>query len=178
MDLSTGKEPPLHRRYNPKYLKFCVSQRYKNAKENIYEQVSELQKSSDFLDVCECLYHKDYKDWTILMGILGKVGTLRANELNLDLTAKKNVSKMKNLYCNLKGIVYPESNFTMKDMQEAIYAHHHAVLDNYGFEIRRHDFNPDTVEHFLRYRMRHFDFDLPHNPLFGKPAGEWPIIDK
>jgi hypothetical protein len=50
-------------------------------------------------------------------------------------------------------------------------------LMTYGFECRRSDYSPEAVRRFLRTRMRHYDLDLPHNPLFGKPPGDWPEHD-
>jgi len=50
------------------------------------------------------------------------------------------------------------------------------TLRTYGFEYRRRDYRPEAVQTFLRLRMKHYDLDLPHQPLFGKPPGDWPEV--
>ena len=103
----------------------------------------------------------------------------KAHENGLTLTAlflnedKKNFLDLQN---KLSDIVYPPDRFSDTDMDNHLNVHNITVLKSYGFELRRKELNPEVVEKFLRERMKHFDFDLPHDPLFGEPPGHWPKI--
>ena len=76
----------------------------------------------------------------------------------------------------LDNTTYPTWRFMDDDMARQMKVHGLLVLRSYGFELRRPDFQPEVVERFLRERMKHFELDLPHKPLFGEPPGDWPDV--
>ncbi len=98
----------------------------------------------------------------------------KGQEFGLDLSSEKDQKQMIELQNKLRETIYPTSRFLGKDMDLHLSFHFGAVLKTYGFEMRRMDFKPDVLEKFLRERLKHFDFDLPHEPLFGEPPGNWP----
>ena len=70
--------------------------------------------------------------------------------------------------------VFPSEMFIGSSFEQAILAFHATCLLTWGFHPRLQYVKPDVIEHFLRDRMKHFDNDLPHSPLFGTSPGEWP----
>ena len=174
MNSATGSTVPLHRRFDEQAAIGYIRNRYRNCRERIAEQVEALQQDAAFREKCQEYYEKGYKDWVIVSVIFNCMINWKAQELGLGLSleqAQKEFIEARNM---LRHIVYPTSQFLREDMDFQIQMHCVTALITYGFEPRRKDFKPNAVEKFLRERMRHFDFDLPHDPLFGDPPGNWP----
>lgn len=176
MTENSGKTAPLHRRYNPDEIMGAVRKRYTLAREQLSDQVAVLQESIAFRKIAAGLYARGYKDWSILMGIMSRMMDLRGKEIGLDPMSEEGRSKYEELHLRLSGHSYSPSCFTDDHFLNNVEGHNMAALVTYGFEIRRSDFHTDSVERFLRYRMKHFDFDLPHDEMFGDPRGDWPEL--
>jgi len=175
MNLGIGIRPPLHRRFDEKKALEFIRNRYRHCHDKIPKQVEALQKDPAFREKCKKLYQKGYKDWVILTAILNCMINFKARELGLDLSREEVSSRFSELSEMLQDNVYPTNEF-LRDIDFQIKFHSILALSTYGFEPRRRDFNPEVVEKFLRERMRHFDFDLPHKPLFNELSGCWPEI--
>lgn len=178
MSSHTGANPPLHRRCDERTAIRHIRRRYRVSREKIARQVEALQKDPEFLAKCRDYYRKGYKDWVILYGIVNCMLNWKARELGLLLHIEENRGQYREqfpqLLDGLSGTVYSTNRFLGEDMDMHMRLHCCNVLTTYGFEIRRRDFRPEVVENFMRVRMRHFEFDLPHDPLFGEPPGYWP----
>ena len=175
MNSDAGIKPPLHRRFDEdKALEF-IRNRYRHCRDKIAKQVEVLQKDAAFREKCKEYYKRGYKDWVILTAILNCMINYKVQELGLILPSEEVRNKFLELSAMLQNAVYPTKKF-LEDIDLQIGFHSILALNTYGFRPRRKDFNPDVVEKFLRERMRHFDFDLSHEPLFGEPPGSWPKI--
>lgn len=175
MNSGTGMKPPLHRRFDEKKALEFIGNRYRHCRNRILKQVEALQKDALFREKCKELYRRGYKDWVILTAILNCMINFRVRELGLDLSREEVRSKFQELSEMLQDAVYPTNEF-LESIDFQIKFHSILALSTYGFEPRRRDFKPEVVERFLRERMRHFDFDLPHKSLFNEPPGSWPEI--
>jgi len=175
MNSDTGIKPPLHRRFDENKALDFIRNRYFQCRKKIAKQVEVLQKDTAFREKCKEYYKRGYKDWVILSAIFNCMINFKAQELGLNLSSEEDRDKILELSNMLQNTVYPTNKF-LKDMDVQIKLHSILALNTYGFELRRKDFKPDVVERFLRERMRHFDFDLPHEPLFSEPPGSWPKI--
>lgn len=178
MTSNIGKTPPLHRRYNEENALEHIANRYRKCKKDIYQQVRLLQSDPLFRKKCEIYYKKGYKDWVILGAIYNCILNWMAREKEISFNSIEDSKKFIGLQDEISKKTYPSSDFMGEDMDMQVNSHILYVLPTYGFNVRRHDIYPQALEEFLRVRMRHFDFDLPHNPLFGDPPGNWPNIPK
>lgn len=177
MSSATGVSPPLHRRFDEKAAMRYIRNRYHHCREKIAKQVKVLQEDTSFRRKCQSFYEKGYKDWVILTAIMNCVLNWKAKEIGLTVSPEEDPKQFLELQHTLRDTVYPSRRFLGEDMIFQIQVMHGiTALKTYGFELRRRDFKPEVVEKFLRERMKHFDFDLPHNPLFGEPPGDWPRI--
>ena len=170
---------PLHKRFDEKKALVYIRNRYRQLKERIFKQVESLQHNEAFRERCQNYYKEGYKDWVICSAIFNCMLNWKSKENGLEVTpASSNEDKKSflGLQNKLSDIVYPADRFFGKDMSTHLKLHSVLALKTYGFELRRKDLKPEVVEKFLRQRMKHFDFDLPHKPLFGKPPGNWPKI--
>jgi hypothetical protein len=152
-----------------------VRHRYDALRARIPSQVAALQLDKDFRSLCKLYYGKGYKDWVILSAVINCMLNWQAQR-HLDLRDAGDRARLPTMANDLNDTVYPAWRFTQEEMDRAVAGHNMAVLLRYGFEPRRADFQPKTVEKFLRERMRHFEADLPHEPLFGDPPGSWPEL--
>lgn len=180
MNSVTGSTPPLHKRFDEKKAIVHIRNRYRQIREKISKQIESLQQNRAFREKCQGYYSRGYKDWVICSAIFNCMLNWKAQEDGLKLnppSSSVDSQSFLELQNKLSGIVYPADRFLGKDMSVHLdVVHNVTVLKSYGFELRRKDFKPDVVEKFLRERMKHFDFDLPHDPLFGEPPGHWPKI--
>lgn len=174
MNLGIGVTPPLHRRFNEQTALRKVRNRYRAFHEKILHQVEILQKDKRFREKCQTFYQKGYKDWVILGAVFNCMLNWKGSELGLGLPAPGDQDNVLKLETLVGKTIYPADRFLGKDMDLQIQMHSLFVLPSYGFSARRRVFEPEVVEKFLRERMRHFDFDLSHPPLFGVPPGGWP----
>lgn len=145
----------------------------------IEKQVELLQHDESFCNQCKSYYEKGYKDWLILSTIHNCMINWKANEIKLPLYMIDDRKEIKELVNLLQGVAYPANLFFREEFEANIKVFNFTCLRTYGFELRQSTITPemaDSIEKFLRDRMDHFKLDVPHNPLFGNPPGEWPII--
>jgi hypothetical protein len=174
MTSSTGPIPPTHRKYNEHTSIEFIKNRYINLRKKIDKQVEFLQHAESFCDQCDSYYKKGYKDWLLL----STIHNWKAIEIGrpLYMMDDREVKELVNL---LQDVVYPTNLFLGDEFEGHINAFNFTCLRTYGFELRQSTITPkiaDSIERFLRDRMNHFKLDIPHDPLFGKPPGEWPKI--
>jgi len=178
MRSETGMKPPLHRRFDENKALDFIRNRYLHCRNKIEKQIEVLKKDTAFRDKCREYYNKGYKDWIILTAILNCMLNFKAQEMGLNLDemrTEEGRARFLELSNMLKNTVYPTRRF-LEEIDKQIKFHSILALGTYGFLVRRRDFKPEVVEKFLRERMRHFDFDLSHKPLFSEPPGDWPEI--
>jgi hypothetical protein len=169
--------PPLHRRFDEQKAINLIRNRYENFKRLLDKQVKELRHYEPFRHKCRSYYDKGYKDWLILSIIYGCMINWRALEMGLNLFQVEDLKKLEKVHNSLGEFVYEPERFLREDFEFQLHIQLMTQLRSYGFEIRRRAIDPEILEQFLRIRMRHFDYDLPHRPLFGEHPGEWPNAD-
>jgi hypothetical protein len=164
---------PLHRRFDEADSLRQIKDRYLGVREKIADQVSLLQSDERFLARSEDFYKDGYKDWHILAAIINFMVHLKHQELGNFLRTKEDRARSKDTVNLLKGTQYPVEKFLTKEIEMHFTAHAMTCLSRYGFEPRASLSSNSTIK-FLRERMRHFDLDIPHTPMFGHPPGDWP----
>lgn len=142
----------------------------------IPQQVQNLQNDGEFRAKCRSYYANGYKDWVITMAVFNCMIQWQGERVGVDLRNPRQIVSLSALGRKLANTTYPTWRFLEEDMAHQLTLHSFIVLQSYGFEPRRADFRPEVVERFLRERMRHFELDLPHQPLFGEPPGDWPEV--
>jgi hypothetical protein len=138
-------------------------------------QLRALQADEAFLDRCAHYYQQGYKDWHILSAIANFLIVREERRRGLDLRNPQDRERSRFLYEELKEVVIPPDEFEGPGFELAYKMHALTCLTVYGFEARI-GVMPDMVMKFLRERMRHFDLDIPHKPMFGKPPAGWPDL--
>jgi len=139
-------------------------------------QLAVLRADDDFLRRCEKLYGDGYKDWHILSAIFNHLMRLEANRRGISLETREGQAAYKGLADEVNDITFPASEFDGKEWEFAFTMHAITCLARYGFEQRTAAMRPQAAVDFLRERMLHFELDIPHQPMFTKPLGEWPDI--
>ena len=183
MNSPTGQIPPLHRRFDETKALRYIRKRYVGLKRDIFRQVEALQQDIGVRKkFCE-YYQQGYPDWVILSAVFNCMINWKANEAGLSIRfpgsaeeARRETKAIGDLRGCLKDAIYPSGWFRTSDMDLHMRGNAIIVLKTYGFECRRSDLRPEIVEKFLRERMKHYEFDFPHQPLFGEPPGNWPNI--
>ena len=174
MTSTTGVTPPLRRRFSERKSRQLIRERYEQFRKRIPEQVRRLQQDAGFRDLCVDYYARGYPDWVILGSVLSCMASWKLRRDGFDAHDPHKSERMRELTDGLTGASYPPWLFTREEMDRVMAAQNAAMLLTYGFEPPRCSFDAAVVERFLRARMRHFEFDLPHSPLFGTPPGDWP----
>lgn len=178
MTSTTGIVPPLHRRFDESKALEQIRNRYRLLREKISRQVTALQADSGFRIHCKSLYAKGYKDWMLIAVIYNVILNVYLQENGIDLLNKKAAEKaMRDFMGRQITDVYPAALFLGEEFERCLKTFQMTVLVTWGFHPRARLLKPDVVEKFLRERMRHFDLDFPHRPLFGDELGEWPETD-
>jgi hypothetical protein len=77
----------------------------------------------------------------------------------------------------MQDIVFPPDEFAGTEFEFAFQLHAITCLKDFGFEDRGLGISVETTMKFLRERMRHFDLDILHAPMFGRPPNDWPKIE-
>ena len=173
MTSTTGSTPPLHRRFNEAESIRQIKDRYAGMKTRIAPQVALLQHDDAFLSRCAAYYKQDYKDWHILAAVLNYMLNREAERRGFGWL-REDVNRRQKLIDELPNVVLPAAEFSGRQFELHFTGHALSCLRAYGFECRNPRINDATVEKFLRQRMRHFDLDIPHTPMFGRPPGDWP----
>jgi len=168
--------PPLHRRHDSTDARKAVRERYTVFQEKLPLHVASLQKHKPFLEQCQNAYKIGYKDWMIL-GVIQNVliqPLLAKNKLDNEEMAKS-MRHIFNAPGPIKELLPPEE-FCTNEFRLHLHQFNLLALRSYGFEVRRQIVSPATLEKLLGERLLYFELDLPHQPLFGDPIGEWPEI--
>ena len=173
MTSTTGLTPPLHRRFNESESLRQIRDRYIGLK-RIARQVALLQKDDAFLERCAAYYRSGYKDWHILAAILNYMLNREAQRRGLAWT-REDLKRKQTIVEELLDVVISVADFSGQDFEMHFRGHALTCLQAYGFAYRNRRMNDQAVEKFLRERMRHFDLDIPHAPMFGRPPGDWPV---
>jgi hypothetical protein len=168
--------PPLHRKYKERDSLRYIRNRYRGMKGQFDEQVALLQSDDAFLDRCGILYRDGYKDWHILSAIMNRMIAVEAERRQIDQQTSSGRQAYQDLAKNLSGVILPASNFEGRDWDFAFELHAVTCLQTYGFEIRNPRLDTKAVVRFLRERMLHFEHDIPHAPMFGRPPAPWPKV--
>lgn len=171
----TGSTAPLHKRFDEKDALRQIRARYLGMQEDITEQVKLLQADGRFLTRCEAFYQKGYKDWHILAAIFNLMVYIFQRELGCKFRSQKEIEHFKTAAKQLKGQVYPVEEFLKPGLDFMFVTHAMTCLNRMGFEERAW-LKTEPAMKFLRERMRHFDLDIPHPPMFANPPNDWPKL--
>lgn len=167
---------PVHSRYSPQLAKKFTRNRYKTFKSSIARQVTLLQADVRFRKKCLSYYERGLPDWVILGGMMNLMINLLGKNSGIVPSNPAAAKRLMAMQERLPETVLPVEEFLGDELDMFINIFNLSCLKTYGFTPRRPDLNPEVVEKFLRERMRHFDFDFGHAPLFGEPPGEWPAL--
>jgi hypothetical protein len=176
MTSTTGLKPPLHRKFNERKSLEYIRNRYRGMKGKFDVQLKVLQADDAFLDRCQKLYADGYKDWHILSAIYNRLLMLESRRRGIDLGTHDGRETHKNLSKEILTATFPPEEFDGSEWQFAFKMHAITCLGTYGFEQRSRAVSPDAIVSFLRDRMRHFELDIPHKPMFARPPAEWPNL--
>jgi hypothetical protein len=171
----TGSTAPLHRRFDEKDSLRQIRNRYLGLREEISEQVKPLQADERFLKRCEEFYGNGYKDWHILAAVLNLMLNQKLRDTGNTLRTREEFERSKQLPNQLRGSVYPVELFLTEELDFMFVNHALTCLRRHGFEERGFGLSTKPAIKFLRERMRHFDLDIPHPPMFGLPPNDWPL---
>lgn len=174
MTSTIGSKAPLHRRFDETDSIRQIKDRYIGLKTRIAPQTTLLQKDEGFLARCVGYYGRGYKDWHILAAVLNYMLNREGQGLGFGWRAE-DVSRRQKLIDELPNVLLPAPEFSGREFEMHFSGHAMTCLQAYGFEPRNRRVNDATIEKFLRDRMRHFELDIPHAPMFGRPPGDWPV---
>ncbi|MDZ4781404.1 MAG: hypothetical protein SGJ19_14215 [Planctomycetia bacterium] len=177
MTSTTGTTAPIHRRFNEEEAAAQVRNRYKLIRDKLSKQLDALQQDPGFCQYCDQWYNRGYKDWMIISAVYNVVLNVKLRERMTDyLDGEQATKAMQDIASRIIPDVYPSDRFMGDEFTACMYTFNIACLRTWGFHPRLHAIKSDVIESFLRKRMRHFDIDLPHKPIFGTPPGEWPVL--
>ncbi|MGH8095001.1 MAG: hypothetical protein ACREIF_16265 [Chthoniobacterales bacterium] len=171
-----GLKPPLHRRFNEAKSLEYIRDRYRGMKGKFDSQLATLRADKAFLERCAKPYFDGYKDWHILSAVFNHLMRLESIQRNIDLGTNEGQTAYKRLADEVKDLSFSASDFDGPEWEFAFTMHAVTCLARYGFEQRTAAMRPELAVNFLRDRMRHFDLDIPHQPMFGLPLGDWPEV--
>ena len=176
MTSETG--PPLHRKFDERKAMEHIKNRYQTCNERISAgQILLLQASDAFRGKCAHFYDRGYPDWVILMGAFNTLVNHSLQNSQVDLT-DPTAARTAMEEISTSGVfesVEPEI-FCSDLFDRSLHSFFMSAMQVWGFQPRGHGMNVMVVEEFLRLRMRFFDFDLPHERMFGMPPGDWPKL--
>jgi len=175
MTSTIGSKPPLHRRFNKAQSLKQIRSRYLGLKGKFDAQLAVLRSDDDFLRRCEKLYADGYKDWHILSAILNRLLMLEGRRRRIDLATVEGRDAQVALMKETFTCVFPPAEFDGPEWDMTFKMHALTCLRTYGFEERTRTVQPAAIVKFLRDRMRHFDLDIPHTPMFSGPNVPWPL---
>lgn len=170
----TGSKAPLHRRFDETDSIRQIKDRYIGLKTRIAPQIALLQKDDGFMQRCAVYYERGYKDWHILAAVLNYMLNREAQRRGFGWRPE-DVSRRQKLIDELPNVLLPATEFSGREFEVHFSGHAMTCLQAYGFECRNRRVNDAAIEKFLRDRMRHFDLDIPHTPMFGRPPDDWPV---
>jgi len=179
MTSATGAHPPLHRRYNEAEALQQIRNRYDGCRRKIpAKQIAMLQKSQEFVAQTRRLYELGYKDSMIVVIIYNIIMNRHLAEAGVNLLNQSEaVGAMREFVARRIRKTYPVGAFLGAGFERARITFLSTVLITWGFHPRLQVVEPAVIEAFLRHRMRFFELDFPHDPLFDSPPGDWPAIE-
>lgn len=147
-----------------------IEKRYENAEKPIRLTLKKVLEDQNLITEIRILkQQKNYKDWHILMAIATIAVNYRVNSLSQYRDVEhhqKLFQQMLNKEENDSDISIPNSEFTIKRIDETIMINALSSLQMMGY----HQFQktPDFlgIEHFMRKRLNYFDEDIEHEEIF------------
>jgi hypothetical protein len=125
--------------------------------------------------VFRSFYDEGYRDWHLVSAIFNIRMNWYYDMMQRPLPVGLKKRELDELKRVIGSLVERPARFAEEELiRRTLMIFDMSCLASYGFEGRRSDYDPKAVRNFLRDRMRHYDLDLPHQPLFGKPLGDWP----
>jgi hypothetical protein len=165
----------LHRRFDEATSIEFIQNRYRNLHVILASQVECLQKDVETRIVFRDFYDQGFKDWHLVSAIFNIRMNWYYGDFKIAMMNPPDSEKLKEIKEIVSLSTERPSRFSDINLIDlALRIFDVSCLATYGFECRRSDYAPDAVRKFLRDRMRHYDLDMPHRPLFGKPPGDWP----
>lgn len=152
-----------------------IRSRYLGLKGKFDVQLAVLRSDEDFLRRCEKLYSDGYKDWHILSAIFNRLLMLEGRKRGIDLATVDGRNAQVALLKESFTCVFPPAEFDGPEWDMCFKMHALTCLHTYGFEERTRTVKPDAIVKFLRDRMRHFELDIPHAPMFSGADVRWPL---
>lgn len=165
----------MHKRFGRRKSVEAVYWRYKRWNGMFDKQVRLLQADERFLSQCSDYYAQGYKDWHL-------VGAISNTLLNFEARRKGiphepgNRNPVENLMQGLKEVEYPVGSFLGQEFERYSNIFIFTCLQTYGFETRGFGYALEPIKKFLKERMKHFEIDIEHKPMFAKPVAWWPEL--
>jgi hypothetical protein len=170
-----GGSPPLHRRFDESKSIELIQNRYRNLQPILARQVEVLQKDVESRIVFRDFYDQGFKDWHLVSAVFNIRMNWYYGDFQFAMENPPDSDKLNEIKEIISLFTEPPSRFANAGLiEQALRIFDATVLMSHGFHCRRSDYKHEAVRNFLRNRMRHYDLDIPHQPLFGKPPGNWP----
>jgi hypothetical protein len=138
-------------------------------------QMRALQVDERFLSQCADHYSRGYKDWHIIGAISNLMMNMEARRRGIEMHPK-NETRVCAVTEELKSVVFPVDFFLGQKLEFYYTLHLFTCMKQWGFESRGLGYDAKAVEKFMRERMKHFDIDIEHAPMFGRPPAWWPRL--
>jgi hypothetical protein len=178
MESRAGETPPLHRSYNEASSLSAIRDRYTRLRPILEEQVKLLQQDVETRVILRSFYQNGYKDWHLLSAIYNVRLNWEAERMGVSFMEPPPKEQMEQLAEIITLSTERPARFASERLIEnALHIFDATTLRTYGFDCRRQDYRFEAIQTFLRLRLKQYDLDFPHQPLFGKPPGTWPDLD-
>ena len=179
MNYEENKPVVLHKRYSEKESLENIAYRYRNVREAFGGYICILQANSEFIKYCGELYERGYKDWMVLGALNGFIVNIYMGDKYGGIgpkTPKPTEKDLVEAIRNVALISFPSDRFNKEIMEFHLDMFASATLKTWGFEIRG-PVSMEALKKFLKERMRYFEDDLDHIPLFSVNGdGTWPDV--
>jgi hypothetical protein len=139
------------------------------------KQIRALQADERFLDQCASHYQRGYKDWHIIGAISNAMLNLYARKRGIEM-GPENEARVVALSTELKDVLIPVECFLGEKFERYFTVHLFTCMKQWGFEGRGAGYEVKVIEKFMRERMKHFDTDVEHAPMFVRPPSWWPKL--
>jgi hypothetical protein len=156
-----------------------IRNRYRHFQDHFGRQTETLQNSPAFRDVAQRFYADGFKDWHILSAAFNLRLNWEMRRLGIDVSdGMRQAAIVKTVSEIVEFSVESPDRIAgaLEELTHMFEISDATCLNTYGFELRRPDVRPEVVRRFLRKRMRHYDLDLSHEPLFADGGGTWPSV--
>ncbi len=148
-----------------------VSKRYERMEGKIPFTIKMLNKSEDFKKSFLSLKKKGYPDWAIYMAVLNININLKLRELQKQgVRDIPSLNKARNEIFNENenegDKIFPDNEYSEKEMEFSIDLTIMSFLKAEGFEMRRATPNIKALRQFAEDKLDFFKYDLPHKKWF------------